>query len=601
MIDIAELTTALKAIDELRKPSQGIVTSLKKGVQDFTNKSAIDLGFAFDAYLEKSCEKIKKVKTFLYKRTPKDLTDIYVCTGVRYKDIEISENLVESMVNIGHKLIITGTAGIGKTTMLKSIFLTTSEKLSCVPVFIELRNMDDDTRLYDMIYNSLSNQGVHFIEEKHFEYSMNNGCYLLLFDGFDELSTEKAKKIEREIQVIAEKYSENYYILTSRPLSIFSGWGDFIEMQALPLKKEQAIELIEKLDYDLSDKEAFIKILKERLYDSHYSFASNPLLLTIMFITYTDRGNYIPDELNTFYEEAFAALFELHDNTKGSYRRDIATGLNREEFKKIFSYLCFKTFFDNKQALTDAELRIYLERAKEKIPEITFSIDLMIRDLTVSVCMLVQDGRYYSFVHKSFQEYFAAVYTTSLTDAIQNEVIKDCFKRCIHRPEEMYFKMLFELQPTKMDDYIIRKNLRSLGKIYNDAFDINFLRYFSKGIRATVGNSNRKDKYYISLDVYKNRLILFDMIKLGCILHGYSFEEENVNDNAFEDYITSKFPKLGNGDGVSLSYKDIINDSMEGLLLKQLFWFRDRTEFILKYLENHKSHYKRNINIIDEL
>lgn len=372
-------------------------------------------------------------------------------------------------------------------------------------------------------------------------------------------------------------------------------------MQAAPLSKEQAIELIKKLDYDEKPKDAFIKVLDERLFNSHRSFASNPLLLTIMFITYTDRGRYVPDELNTFYEEAFAALFELHDNYKGLYKRDIETGLSREEFKRIFSYLCFKTFFDNKQTLTDSELRGYLERARVKIPDIKFSIDLMIRDLTIAVCMLVKDGLFYTFVHKSFQEYFAACYTAGLTDEVQNEVIKESFRKGIHNAEEIYYKMLYSMQPGKMDESILMKNLEPLKNMYSNGFNIDFLKKVSSGIGVRIGNSNRRDKYYISLNVYKNMHVFFEMIKLVCSLRGYSFDNENINEKDFEDYLDKKVLNLEEQGGGCFYYEEIIFDGMEEMILKQLFWFRNRCEFALKYLDSHDFRYKEGSNIIDEL
>ncbi len=62
-----------------------------------------------------------------------------------------------------------------------------------------------------------------------------------------------------------------------------------------------------------------------------------------MLLTF-DEGGEIPESFNDFYEQAFAALYKSHDASKGAYVRDKASGLGFNEFKMIFSHICFKSF-----------------------------------------------------------------------------------------------------------------------------------------------------------------------------------------------------------------------------------------------------------------
>ena len=84
---------------------------------------------------------------------------------------------------------------------------------------------------------------------------------------------------------MSKKYPENHYILSSRPLEEFMGWNQFEELHAMPLSKEQALSLINKIEYDQIIKDKFYKELDEYLYEKYETFASNPLLLTIMLLT----------------------------------------------------------------------------------------------------------------------------------------------------------------------------------------------------------------------------------------------------------------------------------------------------------------------------
>ena len=90
------------------------------------------------------------------------------------------------------------------------------------------------------------------------------------------------------------------------------GWNQFEELYSNPLSKEQALSLIKKIEYDQNIKEKFYKELDEYLYDKYETFASNPLLLTIMLLTFESRVS-IPDKLNDFFEQAFTTLFHTHD------------------------------------------------------------------------------------------------------------------------------------------------------------------------------------------------------------------------------------------------------------------------------------------------
>lgn len=254
---------------------------------------------------------------------------------------------MNNLLELGHKIIITGLAGIGKTTMLKHLFLNTIHETGYIPIFVELRGSNteevSDIDILEIIYKSLENCGFT-LEYEYFEYSMSIGKYIIFYDGFDEVKTEIGYSLGKNIKDISTKYPDNYYIITSRPLEQFIGWNDFLELEGMSLNKKQAINLVSKLEYDKVVKEKFIKALEEEgLFEKYSSFASNPLLLNIMLMTFDERAT-IPDKLNDFYEQAFATLFNVHDGSKDCFRRNIKTSLGCEDFKQIFAYFCFKLY-----------------------------------------------------------------------------------------------------------------------------------------------------------------------------------------------------------------------------------------------------------------
>lgn len=133
---------------------------------------------------------------------------------------------------MGNKIIVTGTGGIGKSILFKHLFLNTIEETGLIPVLIELRSFNicdvREISIFDTIYKSLCDNGFDLSKE-YFEYSMEEGGYIIFLDGYDEVNRDKAEKVTSEIKALAEKYNDNRYFLSSRPSEEFIGWNDFVK------------------------------------------------------------------------------------------------------------------------------------------------------------------------------------------------------------------------------------------------------------------------------------------------------------------------------------------------------------------------------------
>ena len=62
-----------------------------------------------------------------------------------------------------------------------------------------------------------------------------------------------------------------------------------------------------------------------------------------------------------------------------------------------------------------------------------------------NLCMLVKDGLEYKFVHRSFQEYFAAMYTKLLSDDEQKKLLPAFIKKLPSIVSYEYFPILIKL------------------------------------------------------------------------------------------------------------------------------------------------------------
>lgn len=479
---------------------------------DTDRKQDIDLGIPFEKYLRKTRENYGSIKSILYNKTRQDLLSIYECLDLEYNGVRISSKSVRNITEIGHKIIITGTGGLGKSTMLKYFFLNTIGLEGYIPVMLELRMLnnlkDEEISLRSAVYQMLTDNGFE-LEDKYFEYSLKRGGYIILLDGYDELKYEIKDRVGASIRSFANKYSDNYFIVSSRPSEEFISWNDFTELESKAMTKQQALSLVSRIKAEDAVKNKFKEELTSTLFKKHQSFAENPLLLTIMFMTYRNHAA-MPEKLNEFYEQAYLVLFNEHDATKDCFKRDIRTGLGAEDFKLVFSYICFQSYFADEFDFTDATLNEYIEKAKKKVQGISFQNADFRDDLTKSVCMLVKDGLSYHFSHRSFQDYFAAYYTCKLIDVDQVAVLNAYIKK--HHSEAVsnnFFYMLFEFQSEKVNKLIFLPELRKVQEQYiKYGFSIDLLSHLASTAIIRFHSKNSISSTVLLLDEISLRAII---------------------------------------------------------------------------------------------
>ncbi len=412
--------------DELAKSVVGFLDKygekLWSGVKSTYGKAKeqakLEWRYGYEAYLDKVFKDFSFAKPFLSGNYPRRLADFYIPLAVSCgKDI-IEETSIEDLTATNTFAIVVANAGSGKTMLMRHLFVSTidNRKLTrpYLPVFVELRELNNtDLSLFDLIKKKLRDNGFNF-DDAFIEKAFEAGHFALFFDGFDEVAYDKREKTNLQIQELADKYSQNFFVLSSRPDDSLNRWTLFDVWKVQPLNLDKACKLVVKTTEDEELKEKFSIALQEKLFVSHKSFLSNPLLLSIMLITYKDNAD-IPLKLSTFYEQAYISLFSRHDATKNLSREKLSK-LDIQDFKKVFSAFCFLSYQKQKYGdFAETELYEILDKSI-KLSGIEVNKQRYIDDAIQAVCLLVRDGLNITFSHRSFQEYFASVFIPQISD-----------------------------------------------------------------------------------------------------------------------------------------------------------------------------------------
>ncbi|MFC5401444.1 hypothetical protein [Cohnella soli] len=100
-------------------------------------------GKAYKKYLRESIKKYSRVKTILYRDAPVYLYEFYLDTNMSINSRTYSASHVNNVLTHGYFINFIGSAGSGKSTLFKHLFLDTIKNTSHIPIMVELREINN--------------------------------------------------------------------------------------------------------------------------------------------------------------------------------------------------------------------------------------------------------------------------------------------------------------------------------------------------------------------------------------------------------------------------------------------------------------------------
>lgn len=526
-----------------------IYQNAQKSIYDLTLEVFID-------YLANAKDKYKNIKTLLYKNEPKPFNDLYIPNCIeRTGDINMKENLgeasIDKLISISNFLILEGDSGIGKSMMMQYLFLSAIDEVSNshrIPFLLNLRDFNNSEETVENFIFSRINVLNRSITKKDFNAVLTKGQALLILDGLDEINHNNRENFRSKLEDFIDTYFDNCFIISSRPVSSFISFNRFISIKILPFTDEQVIQLIRKFDADSEIKSQFIEKLNSHVYfrdgifNTHQEFVENPLLLTLMFMIFADTGE-IHFKMHEFYREVFEVLVKKHDDSK-CLLREQRTGLSKRKFIEYFSKFCYLTHISEESTFTEDSFIKHFKKVKADGVE----PDEFLYDISHNLYILPFNGKTYQFIHRSFHEYFCAVYIIGLDDESIIELV-DFFDE--YRNSDI-LNMMYDMDSKIVESLIFKPFLENIFITYDDS-DYSY-QTFLEQIYYEFSYSLEKS---FSLEDCDSCSCIYDLFKMKNLEETYEYSFNNIPHypDLMKDSFISAIDKNGRKHTIPSDYK----------------------------------------------
>lgn len=391
------------------------------GKIQFDGLSNINSGSAIRETLEKSYVPLGLLKREINKEDDFD-------------DIVQRETIDNLLSQIGRVLIL-GEAGVGKSTLLKSISLACIdpdrgknifgnwEHSRLFPIYVRCRDLNEKSTwtITEIIDGLAAWALIHSTEsfklKKIVIEEIRKEQAVLIFDGIDEINEDnRRRQFINQLARFLEITPSIKAIVSSREFGMRKPDGSFYLTEHLapyripPLNKDEIVLfntrwysiLSEITNTDYSEKS--IKMANQICGSSARHLAKNPLILTQLLLVERANGELLTDKNSLFQETINLLINEWNVEAHGQI------ALDYEETEIQLASIAYWMTKYEVQTIKETDLREALKEARKHIPRILdYSISEFVRRVEARTGLLRAIGNsQFEFIHLSFQEFLAA-------------------------------------------------------------------------------------------------------------------------------------------------------------------------------------------------
>lgn len=416
--------------------------------------------------LETRFETILKVRTIYENRKAVHISEFYYPTKVYIgDDLQTINNISE--FKVANNIIVEGTIGHGKSMFMRHLTLNEVLDGKRIPIFFELRRLGKAESLQTALCSNLSDLFDVEIKEADFFHLARNGFLTLFLDGFDEISSsETVNSVIRNLESWATRFPHMRIVCSSRPDSSIQNSVYFFPVKISNYDDKDQQNFLNHLvkDHDIT------KQLMEKISNSSIDMQDllrTPLMLTLFLRTYEIKLK-TPMSLSDFYSDLFDVLMNRHDALKAPFTRGRFIDVEDSVLQDIFEEFCLYTKENgNKLTFSLAYFKKGLEKSLENLG-ISIEPNNLVKEFTKNICLILQDGNDYSFIHKSVQEFFVSNLIKSFDISYLETFYNDM--RCIENSREYVVELAFlrELDKLNHTKHYVVPSLNHFSEFYDD-------------------------------------------------------------------------------------------------------------------------------------
>ena len=485
-LDIANLIKPL--VDLIVFAEDEISHIFKKGIKD---------------YLESHSKKFLSTNTFLFRYEKISFYKAYYPLEVSISRDKYSFESPSEIFKREQFIALIGSAGSGKSTLTKYLFLQSIRKEYKIPILVELRQLNNSNNTIEEFITEFLLDVKIEQSEKYLEETISKNMFLFIFDGFDEIYSENRNNILYEIERFIDKFPNNKYIITGRPGSGAEHMPRFNLAKVKPLRRIDVIIFIQKFVTNIERRERLLTVIRNELNKQYIEYLSNPLLLS-MFISTFEKYPSIPDLKSEFYSNVFETLYSLHDGLiKNSYKRQRISKLNKPQILEVLYSFSYSTYL---QGLYNFKLNLISDTFLniQRCKPFQFEVETLIYDFETSISIWIKEGLEYKFPHRTLQEYFVVKFISEIRNENDKERAYDRYvNETLLKSSDSQFsiwELFMELDKDGFTKYFIIKYLRSFIKgLRTDSDDYLLISIFRKlkiEIQIRLGQEDRIHCYF---------------------------------------------------------------------------------------------------------
>ncbi|MEG3632584.1 NACHT N-terminal Helical domain 1-containing protein [Micromonospora palythoicola] len=267
----------------------------------------------------------------------------------------------------GVRILLTGIAGSGKTTITQWLAITLAEQRlpatlshlqDCVPVVVQLRHVHSRGALPS--YASMVRASAHRGEAEFVSWirkKLDAGRAVVIFDGLDELAPHDVTETMAWMEKVIATHPAAHYIVTSRPDNIdyasFAARG-FQQLSLLETTPDEAQECVRRWFKALisasspEDRTKYVARRDQLLADLRTNrnvidLSKTPLLSAMLSALYANRlSGAAPDSRVDLYDQVVTTLVDLRERGKKVPQGDFQLA-PREKLLLLQSLAAFMT------------------------------------------------------------------------------------------------------------------------------------------------------------------------------------------------------------------------------------------------------------------